>query len=60
MASATCGVRRSPTLIASVITTEVHPLWTVMLVFEKIPALMSIIVYPDHEYRTEFTVHGKA
>ena len=33
-----------------------------MPVFEKIQALKSIIVYPDldHEYRTDFTVHGKA
>jgi cephalosporin-C deacetylase len=51
-----------PTLIASAITDDVHPLRTVMPVFEKIPALKSIVVYPDldHEYRTDFTVHGKA
>jgi len=40
----------------------VHPLRTVMPVFETIRALKSIIVYPDleHEYRTDFTDHGKA
>jgi cephalosporin-C deacetylase len=50
-----------PTLIASAITDQVHPLRTVMPVFEKIPAMKSIIVYPDldHEYRTDFTHHGK-
>ncbi len=33
-----------------------------MPVFEKIHTLKSIIVYPDldHEYRTDFTRHGKA
>ena len=51
-----------PTLIGSAIIDEVHPLRTVMPVFEKIRALKSIIVYPDleHEYRTDFTTHGKA
>jgi cephalosporin-C deacetylase len=50
-----------PTLIASAILDEVHPLRTVMPVFEKIGALKSIIVYPDldNEYRTDFTHHGK-
>jgi hypothetical protein len=34
----------------------------VMPVFEKIPGMKSIIVYPDleHEYRSDFTSHGKA
>jgi len=51
-----------PTLIGSAINDEVHPLRTVMPVFEKIRSLKSIIVYPDleHEYRTDFTTHGKA
>jgi cephalosporin-C deacetylase len=51
-----------PTLIGSAIIDEVHPLRTVMPVFEKIQALKSIIVYPDldREYRTDFTTHGKA
>ena len=51
-----------PTLIASAIIDEVHPLRTVMPVFEKIPAMKSIIVYPDleHEYRSDFTHHGKS
>jgi cephalosporin-C deacetylase len=51
-----------PTLIGSAISDEVHPLRTVMPVFEKIRAMKSIIVYPDldHEYRTDFTAHGKA
>jgi cephalosporin-C deacetylase len=51
-----------PTLIGSAIVDEVHPLRTVMPVFERIRALKSIIVYPDldHEYRTDFTTHGKA
>ena len=35
---------------------------TVIPVFEKIRSMKSIIVYPDleHEYRTDFTHHGKA
>jgi cephalosporin-C deacetylase len=51
-----------PTLIGSAILDEVHPLRTVMPVFEKIRALKSIVVYPDldHEYRTDLTTHGKA
>ena len=51
-----------PTLIGSAIIDEVHPLRTVLPVFEKIRSLKSIIVYPDleHEYRTDFTTHGKA
>ena len=51
-----------PTLIASALTDQVHPLRTVMPVFEKIGALKSIVVYPDldHEYRTDFTNHAKA
>ncbi len=51
-----------PTLIASAIVDDVHPLSTVMPVFEKIQAMKSIVVYPDldHEYRTDFTQHGKA
>ena len=51
-----------PILIASAIIDEVHPLRTVMPVFEKIAAMKSIIVYPDleHEYRSDFTSHGKA
>ena len=51
-----------PTLVASSLTDDVHPLNTVMPVFEKIQAMKSIVVYPDldHEYRTDFTQHGKA
>jgi cephalosporin-C deacetylase len=51
-----------PTLVGSAITDDVHPLRTVMPVFDKIHTLKSIIVYPDldHEYRTDFTGHGKA
>jgi cephalosporin-C deacetylase len=51
-----------PTLIASAILDEVHPLRTVLPVFEQIRSLKSIIVYPDleHEYRTDFTTHAKA
>jgi len=50
-----------PTLIASAIIDEVHPLRTVLPVFEKIRSLKSIVVYPDleHEYRTDFTNHAK-
>jgi cephalosporin-C deacetylase len=53
---------RCPTLIGGAIVDEVHPLRTVMPVFEKIQAMKSIIVYPDleHEYRTDFTAHGQA
>jgi cephalosporin-C deacetylase len=51
-----------PALIASAIVDEVHPLRTVMPVFEKIRSLKSIVVYPDleQEYRTDFNNHGKA
>lgn len=51
-----------PTLIASAIIDEVHPLRTVMPVFGRMRSLKSIIVYPDleHEYRTDFTNHAKA
>ncbi len=54
-----------PTLIASAIVDEVHPLRTVMPVFERIPAMKSIVIYPeigevDHGYRHDFTVHAKA
>ena len=51
-----------PTIMASSLTDDVHPLNTVMPVFEKIQAMKSIVVYPDldHEYRTDFTQHGKA
>ncbi len=53
---------RCPTLVAGAIVDEVHPLRTVMPVFEKIPSLKSIVIYPDteHEYRTDFTNHAKA
>jgi hypothetical protein len=39
----------------------VHPLRTVLPVFETIRSLKSIIVYPDleHEYHTDFTTHAK-
>ena len=51
-----------PVLVGGSIIDEVHPLSTVMPVFENIPSMKSIIVYPDleHEYRTDFTHHGKA
>ena len=51
-----------PVLVGSSIADEVHPLCTVMPVFESIRSMKSIIVYPDleHEYRTDFTHHGKA
>ena len=47
-----------PTMMASSLTDDVHPLNTVMPVFEKIQAMKSIVVYPDldHEYRPDFTV----
>lgn len=51
-----------PTLISGIIADDVHPLGTVMPVFEKIPAIKCIMVYPDadHEYKTDFTHHGNA
>ena len=51
-----------PTLVASAQIDDVHPLSTVMPVFEKIQSMKSIVIYPDteHEYRTDFTQHGKA
>ena len=50
-----------PTLIGGAANDEVHPMRTVMPVFEKIRSMKSIIVYPDleHEYRTDFTHHGR-
>ena len=51
-----------PILVGSAIEDYVHPLTTVMPVFDNIKSMKSIIVYPDleHEYRTDFTHHGKA
>ena len=51
-----------PTLIGGSLTDEVHPMSTVMPVFQQIQAMKSIVVYPDldHEYRTDFTLQGKA
>ena len=51
-----------PILIGGAIEDEVHPMRTVMPVFDKIQSMKSVIVYPDldHEYRTDFTHHGKA
>lgn len=51
-----------PTLVATATVDQVHPPSTVMPVFEKIRSMKSIVVYPDldHEYRTDFTQHGKA
>ena len=51
-----------PTLVGGSIEGDVHPLTTTMPVFEKIRTMKSVIVHPDldHEYRTDFTHHGKA
>ena len=51
-----------PILIGGASEDEVHPMRTVMPVFEKIQSMKSVIVYPDleHEYRTDFTHQGKA
>jgi cephalosporin-C deacetylase len=51
-----------PTLMASALTDEVHPLRTVMPVFERMRALKSIVVYPDqeHAWRMDFNNHAKA
>jgi len=53
---------KCPVLVGSAIEDEVHPLRTVMPVFENTRSMKSIIVYPDleHEYRTDFTHHSKA
>ena len=50
-----------PTIVGASTIDDVHPLSTVMLVFEKIPSMKSIIIYPDlhHEYRTDFTQQGQ-
>ena len=50
-----------PTIVGCCSIDEVHPIRTVMPVFEKIPSMKSIVVYPDvdHEYRTDFTQQGK-
>ena len=52
-----------PTLFSAAVIDEVHPYNTVMPVFEKIPALKSIVLYPDfthsHGYG-DFVPHGTA
>ena len=51
-----------PTIVSTALVDEVHPYRTVMPVFEKIPALKSILVYPDlnHGASSDFTVHAMA
>ena len=51
-----------PVLVGGALIDEVHPLKTIMPVFERIRSLKSIVIYPDtdHEYRTDFTYHAKA
>ena len=51
-----------PTLVGCGAIDEVHPIYTIMPVFEKIRSMKSMITYPDleHEYRTDFTAHGLA
>ena len=51
-----------PTIVSTALADEVHPYRTVMPVFEKIPALKSILVYPDlvHGASSDFTVHAMA
>ena len=51
-----------PVLLGGSTEDEVHPMRTVMRVFENIRSMKSLIVYPDldHEYRPDFTHHGKA
>ena len=50
-----------PTIVGASTIDDVHPLSTVMPVFEKIRSMKSIVIYPDldHEYRTDFTQQGK-
>ncbi len=48
-----------PVLMNAVVIVEVHPYRTIMPVFERIPAMKSVIVYPDIEHgtRTDFARH---
>ena len=51
-----------PTLVSAAIIDEVHPYNTIMPVFEKLPAMKSIVVYPDreHGHAVDFASHGMA
>ena len=48
-----------PVLMNAVVIDEVHPYRTIMPVFERIPSLKSIVVYPDIEHgtRADFARH---
>ena len=48
-----------PVLMNAVVIDEVHPYRTLMPVFEKIPSMKSVIVYPDIEHgtRADFARH---
>ena len=53
-----------PTLVATALVDEVHPIRTVMPVFEKVRAMKSIVIYPeisvtDQSYRADFCNHAK-
>ncbi len=54
-----------PTLVASALVDAVHPLKTVMPVFEKIRVMKSIVIYPEisvteQGYRADFANHARA
>lgn len=48
-----------PVLVNAVVIDEIHPCRTIMPVFERIPGLKSVIVYPDIEHgtRADFARH---
>ena len=51
-----------PVLVNTAVIDEVHPYRTIMPVFERIPSLKSIMVYPDveHGMHSDFAVHAFA
>ena len=52
---------RCPTLVYCAAVDEVHPVRSVLPVFEKIPVLKSLMVYPDltPRFRADFNNHAK-
>ena len=48
-----------PVLVNAVVIDEVHPYRTIMPVFERIPTMKSVVVYPDIEHgtRADFARH---
>jgi cephalosporin-C deacetylase len=57
-----CAAIGCPTLVAAAAVDEVHPLRAALPVFDAIPGLKSLLVYPDlqHEFHSDFPNHAKA